>query len=463
MRHAPSVRVRELQRALARRGYSLGHDGADGRFGPRTERAVRRFQRARHLRADGVVGRRTRTALRRTAKAVSRRATRTRRTATRRGADDADGARAARTRPAASPASPPAQARPAPAARPAQQPAGLDLGSGPAWWRQPLLLGLLAAFAVAAVAVAWPRYRSRAGAYKYSRSHPARRDLVAEPSSDATADGASFIAAPTPDVAAGVVTVAPAASPAAVGRHAAHSDVIGYVPFPSSVTSSDLDTSDRAIERVCERGSWRLLDIVHEPEGTSFEERSGISDALARITAGEASALVVSDGRLLGRSLDLGDLIRRLDEADAALVAVDLGLDTSTPQGRRVASALITMNGWGRRRTVATACASSRPRPPDTWVGRLGLEVPSSTTTVAPNAHDHNGAIETVIAHANGNGNGHGATPTLPNASTNGHVPTNGDATHGNGHVVTDTEPDVNGHVNGSDGRREPDQEVVAR
>jgi hypothetical protein len=464
MRHAPSVRVQALQRALARRGYSLGRDGADGRFGPRTERAVRRFQRAQDLRADGIVGTRTRTALRRTADAVSRHATRTHSAATRRAAYDAAAARQAAARPAASPASPPSHARPAPAARPAQQRAPLDLGRGTAWWHEPILLGLLAAFAVAAAAVAWPRYRSRASAYKYSRSRTARRDVLPEPASDATAEGASFIAAPPPDVAAGVVSVAPAASPAAVGRHAAHSDVIGYVPVPPGMTSSALDTSDRAIESVCQRGSWRLLEIVHEPEGTSLEERSGISQALARITAGEASALVVSDGRLLGRSLDLGNLIRRLDEADAALVAVDLGLDTSTPQGRRVASALITMNGWGRRRAVTSASDASRPRPPGTWAGRLSLEVPSQTTTVAPNGHDHGGATDTVIADANGNGNGHGTPTTVLNGNGNGHAPADGDAMpHGNGRVATDAEPNGNGDVNGNDGRREPDQEVVAR
>jgi len=47
-----SGRVRSLQRELASAGFAPG--AIDGRFGPRTEQAVRRFQAAHRLRADGI-------------------------------------------------------------------------------------------------------------------------------------------------------------------------------------------------------------------------------------------------------------------------------------------------------------------------------------------------------------------------------------------------------------------------
>ena len=49
-----SSAVRQVQHDLAAAGYRPGP--VDGRYGPLTERAVMRFQRARHLRIDGIAG-----------------------------------------------------------------------------------------------------------------------------------------------------------------------------------------------------------------------------------------------------------------------------------------------------------------------------------------------------------------------------------------------------------------------
>jgi peptidoglycan hydrolase-like protein with peptidoglycan-binding domain len=349
----PSVRVRTLQRTLVRAGYSVGRHGVDGRFGPRTARAVRRFQAARDLTVDGVVGPRTRTALRRTVRSAATTAHRSRHAVTQRPA-----AAAPQPSPADTPDRPRAAPQPSAQSPVRSAPAALELDSGPAWWQSPLLLGTLAALVAAFGAVALGRHQRRVGAARYHRAHIARARMqppVLNPPSP-NAARVSLASHPVPAPARDGV---PQSERPLVRRGPA----IGYVSVPGTLGGVDPTPSERAIARVCTRDGWHLLDIVHDADAGTLGEQSEISVALQRIENGEANALIVSNAQALRRSVDLAEVVARLDAAEATLVAIDLGLDTSTDHGRRVASALIRVSGWGRPRPAIATAGESRPVP----------------------------------------------------------------------------------------------------
>ena len=93
------------------------------------------------------------------------------------------------------------------------------------------------------------------------------------------------------------------------------------------------------IETACEELGLALVDVVreHEPDGPGT--RPGMSYALERLEAGEASCLVVSDLERLTREVtELAGVVDRLERAHIRLVAIDMGLDTATPSGRLAVS-----------------------------------------------------------------------------------------------------------------------------
>jgi DNA invertase Pin-like site-specific DNA recombinase len=126
--------------------------------------------------------------------------------------------------------------------------------------------------------------------------------------------------------------------------------VIGYVTvgWGDQLTIDDCAT----ISAAAQRAGWQLLEVVRDRDrGGASLARPGLAYALDQIEAHRARALLVSDLRRLSRSIvDLAKVIRRLRDAGAVLIGLDLGFDTSTPEGHYAAMVLIEFGVWERER-----------------------------------------------------------------------------------------------------------------
>jgi DNA invertase Pin-like site-specific DNA recombinase len=130
--------------------------------------------------------------------------------------------------------------------------------------------------------------------------------------------------------------------------------LIGYVTVAPASGIGQADRSVAAIHAQCERFAWNLLEIVHDRDSGRIRERPGLRYALERIVRRDADGLVVGDMRGLSRSMvDLGALLAWLRDAHATLIALDLGIDTSTPQGDQVAATLIALGTYEGERIAS--------------------------------------------------------------------------------------------------------------
>jgi DNA invertase Pin-like site-specific DNA recombinase len=131
--------------------------------------------------------------------------------------------------------------------------------------------------------------------------------------------------------------------------------VLGYVRVSTgeqAANGAGLDAQRNAILDEAAKRNWTILD-VHEDAGVSgrtLDGRPGLSAVLRRIETGEADALVVAKLDRLSRSLmDFAQLMERSRRQRWALVALDLGVDTSTPSGEMMASVLAVFAQFERR------------------------------------------------------------------------------------------------------------------
>jgi DNA invertase Pin-like site-specific DNA recombinase len=129
--------------------------------------------------------------------------------------------------------------------------------------------------------------------------------------------------------------------------------VVGYVrvsTLEQGASGSGLEAQREAIMTECGRRGW-VVDRIEEDvlSGRSLK-RPGLQRALHDCRTGTASGIVAAKLDRLSRSvIDFAGLLEDARRRGYNLVALDLGLDLSTPQGELVANVLASVAQWERR------------------------------------------------------------------------------------------------------------------
>lgn len=129
---------------------------------------------------------------------------------------------------------------------------------------------------------------------------------------------------------------------------------VGYVRVSTAEqgeSGAGLEAQRRAVASEAERRGWDLDDVYEDrASGRSTKNRPGLKKALRALETGAADVLVVSKLDRLSRSLqDFAGVMERSRRESWALVALDLGVDTSTPAGEMVANVMMAVAQWERR------------------------------------------------------------------------------------------------------------------
>lgn len=104
------------------------------------------------------------------------------------------------------------------------------------------------------------------------------------------------------------------------------------------------------IERAAEMNDWHIV-WAPEDDGVTgaHTRRAGLTWALGELSAGHADGLVVAKLTRLSRSVaDFAQVLRTAKKQKWTVVALDLGIDTGTVNGRLVANIVMSVAEWER-------------------------------------------------------------------------------------------------------------------
>lgn len=171
--------------------------------------------------------------------------------------------------------------------------------------------------------------------------------------------------------------------------------VIGYALARSD---GDFARQQRAMERVCDERGWTLAALVKERPGAQPKQRRqpGLTHVLGQVARGGVAQLIVGRLHSLARTpAELAALLDWCSRHDVGLVALDVGLDTSTADGRLAARCLGAVAG-----SPARAQAAQR-RSNGVANGRGNVQGDGHSNG---NGHTNGNGHHTNGHHTNGNG-----------------------------------------------------------
>lgn len=131
--------------------------------------------------------------------------------------------------------------------------------------------------------------------------------------------------------------------------------VVAYIRVSTAEQADSglgLEAQSAAVTAECARRGWELVAIYEDAgaSGKTLRQRPGLEAALAAIENGTAGTLMVAKLDRLSRSLlDFAGLMADAQRRGWNLVAMDLGIDLSTPAGEFMASVMASAAQWERR------------------------------------------------------------------------------------------------------------------
>jgi DNA invertase Pin-like site-specific DNA recombinase len=164
-----------------------------------------------------------------------------------------------------------------------------------------------------------------------------------------------------------------------------------------------LEAQRAAILSEAERRGWRLVEVIEDAgySGKSLN-RPGIQAALEALKSKKADTLVVSKLDRLSRSLlDFAALMDRATRERWALVALDLGVDTTSPAGEAMASVLATFAQFERRLIgQRTKEALAAKKAAGVRIGRPA-QVPAEVVQRVREAHESGKSLRAIAGMLN--------------------------------------------------------------